>query len=128
MNYCLSVLFFSFAILQYNDSDFYIWIPIYLSVSVLCFLAARKKFYPRTYYVVTAIYFLYAVWKFLQTDGVLSWELEHEGENLAQSMEAKKPWIENTREFFGLVISIFSILLNLAWYYANKNTRTTHSN
>ena len=38
-------IFILFAVVQYNDPDPYLWVPIYLFPAVLCFLAAREKFY-----------------------------------------------------------------------------------
>jgi hypothetical protein len=51
-------------------------------------------------------------------DGVLDWFSKHNVENIAQTMESDKPWIEETREFFGLVILIVVLLIN--YIYARK--------
>jgi len=37
-----------------------------------------------------------------------------------QTMKAEKPWIEDTREFGGLVILIFVLMVN--FQYAKKNS------
>jgi hypothetical protein len=47
--------------------------------------------------------------------GVLNWIEEHQAENIVQSMKATKPWIEETREFFGLLILIFALVINMIW-------------
>jgi hypothetical protein len=39
-------------------------------------------------------------------------------------MQALKPWIEETREFFGLVILIFVLLINLIWLSKNKKVNS----
>ena len=41
----ISLLFLFFSYLQYNDSDNYIWISIYCSVSILVFLNERLSMY-----------------------------------------------------------------------------------
>jgi hypothetical protein len=46
---------------------------------------------------------------------VLNWAGEHHSENIAQSMKAAKPWIEETREFFGLVIVMSVLVINMFW-------------
>jgi hypothetical protein len=47
--------------------------------------------------------------------GVLNWAGEHHSENIVQSMKAEKPWIEETREFFGLVIVMAVLVINMLW-------------
>jgi hypothetical protein len=47
---------------------------------------------------------------------VLAWAQEHDAENIAQSMKATKPWIEQTREFFGLLILCVALVSNMIWY------------
>jgi len=112
------VLFVIFAGLQYNDPDPYIWIPIYLYAAVLCYLAARNRFYPRLMLVGVAVYALYGVYLFFTKDGVVDWVTQHHAENIAGQMKASTPWIEETREFFGLCIVMFALLVN--YFYARR--------
>jgi hypothetical protein len=116
VNVIFFVLFLISAALQYNDPDPYIWIPIYLYAAVLCFYAFRSRYFPKAYIAGIIVYAILAVPRFLDNDGVLSWMNEHNSENLAQSMKASKPYIENAREFFGLLILIISLLANLIYY------------
>ena len=44
-NYILAILFLFFAAVQYNDPDPIIWISIYSYASLMCFLAAKGKYY-----------------------------------------------------------------------------------
>ena len=111
-NIVCSFLFLVAAILQYNDPDPYIWIPIYLYSAILCFLAARRKYYPALYIVGVILFALYAIYLFFEPDGVLNWLEEHDAENIVQTMKAQKPWIEATREFFGLILLIIALLIN----------------
>ncbi|WP_153797698.1 transmembrane 220 family protein [Foetidibacter luteolus] len=120
-NYCFFFLFVLFAAVQYNDPDPYIWVPIYLYSAALCFLAARRHFYPKAYAVGVIVYVLYALWLFFDKTGVLDWATEHKAENIAQSMKATKPWIEETREFFGLLILI--AVLGYNWRYYLKRVK-----
>ena len=112
-NIIFSVLFVISAVLQYNDPDPYLWIPLYLYGAWLCFKAFRNQFDIKLYWIGLAVYLSYAVFLFFDKTGVLSWAFEHDAENIAQSMKAAKPWIEETREFFGLLILVGALLTNM---------------
>jgi len=116
LNVIFCVLFVLSAGLQYNDPDPLIWITIYLFSAVLCYQALRNKYYPKVYLFVITAYSAYAIFLLFDKTGVLTWALEHDAENIAQSMKASSPWIEETREFFGLVILIIALGVNLAHY------------
>ena len=108
-------IFIFSAALQYNDPDPYIWVPIYLYGAYLCYQAIHKKYNPVLYIIGLVIYIGYAVYLFFDKQGVLSWFGEHNAESITQSMKATKPWIEETREFGGLLILIVVLLINMAW-------------
>jgi phage-related holin len=116
--FCL--VFIVFAALQYNDPDPYVWIPIYMYTSVLCWLAFRSKFYPRAYMFGVVAYALYAVYKVFDQNGLIDWIAKHNAEDIAATMKAEKPWIEESREFFGLVILIVVLLIDYV-YARRKN-------
>ncbi len=110
-----------FAALQYNDPDPYLWMPIYLFAALCCGLASKNKFYPKAYMVGIAMYFLYALFLFFKKEGVLDWATQHQAQNIAATMQADKPWIEQTREFFGLVIVMAIFLMD--YFHAKKRTQ-----
>ena len=116
--FCL--VFIASAVLQYNDPDPYLWIPIYLYGAVLCWLAFRNKFYPGAYLLGIVLYTIYAVYKVFDKNGVLDWINKHRAENIAETMKAEKPWIEESREFFGLVILIIVLLINYIYTKRRK--------
>lgn len=109
------VLFLFSAAVQYNDPDPYLWIPLYLFGALICYLALRKRFVPALYIIGWVVYIPYAVFLFFDKHGVLSWWSKHDAENIAQSMKATKPWIEETREFIGLMLLIIVLLINWLW-------------
>ena len=117
-NIIFCLLFIIFAALQYNDPDPYVWMPIYMYSVVLCWLAFRNKFYPKAYLIGIIIYAVYAIGLFFWKDGVWDWMTRHQAEDIAATMKAEKPWIEETREFFGLVTLIVVLLIN--YFYARK--------
>ena len=69
-NLIFCLLFVISAVLQYNDPDPYIWIPIYMYGAVLCWLAFRNKFYPKAYLVGIIVYLVYAIGLFFWKNGV----------------------------------------------------------
>lgn len=118
-NLSFVLIFILFAGLQYNDPDPYIWMPVYLYAAVFCYLAFRGRFYPNWYWAGIAVYFGYAVYLFFTKDGIVDWVSDHHAESITESMKATKPWIEETREFFGLVILMAVLGANLI-YAARK--------
>ena len=114
-------VFIVFAALQYNDPDPYIWIPIYLYTAVLCWLAAKKRYYIKAYLFGIIAYTLYAGYKVFEANGLLEWIGKHHAENIAETMKAEQPWIEESREFFGLVILITVLAIN--YFVAVKKRR-----
>jgi hypothetical protein len=115
------ILFVVSAVLQYNDPDPYLWVPIYLFAAWLCYLAVQKKYPAVLYFIGLAFYSGYAVLLLFDKNGVLNWLTEHNAENIAQSMKATRPWIEVAREFFGLLIIIAVLVVNLIWMKKQKN-------
>lgn len=111
-NLIFCILFVLFAVLQYNDPDPYLWIPLYLYAAILCWLAFKKQYLPKAYLFGITIYLVYAVYLVFTKDGVIDWYEEHSAENLVQTMKAEKPWIEDTREFGGLLILIVVLIIN----------------
>ena len=111
-NLAFCIFFILFAALQYNDVDFYVWIPVYMYGAVLCWLAFRNKFYPKLYLVGIVVYAIYALYKVFDENGVRDWIIKHQAEDITGSMKATQPWIEETREFFGLAILITVLLID----------------
>jgi hypothetical protein len=113
-------IFILFAVVQYNDPDPYLWVPIYLFPAVLCFLAAREKFYKNAYTGGFIFFSLYAVYKLLDQNGVIDWMRFHDAANIAATMKAEQPWIEESREFFGLVIILIVLFINYKKFIKSK--------
>ncbi len=122
-NILFSILFIISAGLQYNDPDPYLWIPIYLYGAFLCFQAAKRVHYPKAYLAGIFFYSIYGIYLFFDKYGVWTWATEHRAENIASSMKASAPWIEETREFFGLLILILVLLINYLVYKRRIRSR-----
>jgi hypothetical protein len=122
-NLLFCFIFILFAALQYNDPDPYLWVPIYLYTAVLCWLAFRSRYYPSAYIAGIVVYTLYAVYKIFDANGLIDWITKHNAQNIAETMKAERPWIEESREFFGLVILIAVLLVD--YFYARKRLSKT---
>ena len=120
-NIFFCIVFILFAAVQYNDPDPYVWMPIYLYTAILCWLAFRNKYFPGAYLLGIAAYAAYAIYKFFDQNGVWDWMTKHHATNIAGTMKAEQPWIEETREFFGLVILIVVLLID--YLYAKRKAR-----
>ena|ERR1700712_1066700 len=114
-NWIFVLLFVLFAALQYNDPDPYLWMPIYLYAAVLCWLATRGIFPKTAYLIGFTVYGVYAIYKAFDENGLVDWIRRHHAENIAGTMKAETPWVEETREFFGLVIIIIVLAVNYKW-------------
>jgi hypothetical protein len=115
LNIVFIIVFVISAALQYNDPDPYIWIPLYLFGAWLCYNGIRKNYKPWLYILALFIYVNYALFLFFDRNGVLSWLKDHDAENIVQTMKAAKPWIEETREFGGLLILIVASVVNIIY-------------
>ena len=120
-NFFFVFVFIVFAGLQYNDPDPYIWMPLYLYAALLCWLAVKKKFNPKAYWLGFAVYSGYAVYKIFDKNGLADWITKHHAQNIAATMKAETPWVEESREFFGLVIMI--VILAINYFYLKKYQR-----
>ena len=117
INILFCILFVISAALQYNDPDPYVWVPIYLYGAWLCFEYSRQKYYPKLYLLGIFVYLIYAAFLFFDKTGVINWYEDHQAENIAMSMKASKPWIEETREFGGLLILVVVLVVD---YFASR--------
>jgi hypothetical protein len=108
--FCLA--FAAFAYVNLNDKDAWIWVSIYMIASILCGFAAFQKYFPIVYLVAIAFYLLYAIRLFFAKDGVKDWIVKYRTPSIVESMQATKPYIEQTREFFGLLIISAALAIN----------------
>ncbi len=117
----LFIVFFVFsAALQYNDPDPLVWMSIYIYGAYLCYMATKQQYNPMLYLVGLAVYISYDLYLLVDAAGVISWLTEHGGESLVKTMKADKPWIEETREFFGLMILVMVLSVNMIWLSRRK--------
>lgn len=112
--FCLAFLWFAY--LNLNDPDAWLWVSIYLFAALCCGAALFGYYFPVAYLVAIAFYLAYAIQRFFAKDGVWDWITKYRMQNIAATMQATKPWIENTREFFGLLIVAGALFINYFVY------------
>jgi hypothetical protein len=112
LNLFFCVAFIAFAYVNLNDPDSVLWVSIYMIAAVCCGLAAFQKYFPVVYLIAIAFYLVYAIKLFFAKDGVRDWIMKYNRQSLVESMQATKPYIEKTREFFGLLIISAALAMN----------------
>ncbi len=112
LNSIFCLFFLAFAWVNLNDSDSWLWVPIYMVASILCGIAGFDLYFPLVYLFFIAFYLIYALILFFGKDGVRDWITKYHTPSITESMKATKPYIEKTREFFGLLIISAALALN----------------
>jgi len=112
LNAVFCIAFILFAYVNLNDNDSWLWVPIYMVAAICCGFAIFNHFYPRIYLGAISFYLIYAIILFFAKDGVRDWILKYRRPSLVESMQASKPYIEKTREFFGLLIISAALAIN----------------
>ena len=111
VNLLLALMFVVFAFLQINDPDPVIWILIYGAMAVVCILAAFKVYSK----IALAIMLLGLVaYSFVFIDGVMEWFAQPDKSVLFDDvMKMEYPYIEESREFLGLLICAVVLIVHL---------------
>ncbi len=111
----IGVIFGFFALLQYNDPDFYIWIPVY---SVISYLAFSKAFGRPQAKIAFYVAITMGICMITYIPSVIDW-VNIGMPDIAGSMKTESTHIELIREFFGL----FLCLSTAIYYVINANKK-----
>ncbi len=120
LNLVFCIAFLGFAWVNLNDPDAWLWVSIYMAVTICCGLFVFRLYYPHVYLFLILFYLIYAVILFFKPDGVRDWIVKYRRPSLVETMQATKPYIEQTREFFGLLIISGALIID---YLAVLNSR-----
>ena len=104
----IGLLFLSFAIVQYNDPDPWEWIAMYGVISLTGFFSAFG-IYNRWF-----AYFLLVVsliWMIFLFPGLWQWIMYEPVDALIYDMSPEKMYIEDSREFLGLLMGLIAVFL-----------------
>lgn len=110
INYILFVVFTIFAFLQINDPDGRLWFAIYLVVAGVCLLNNFIDVPKQLIILIVVLLLAYSAFhlslfiEYLQTEN----KKEIFGE-----MVYKKPYLEGSREFLGLLMAALGVLYQL---------------
>lgn len=118
MHKIIALLFIIFAAVQYNDPDFYIWVPLYGVIAIVAIMWDRGWRNKKVLFALSLMFFLGMCF---YIPDVIYWVLEGTP-SIAGSMKAESPFIEFVREFFGLGICLTALTLYLRAALKNKAT------
>ena len=111
VNLLLAVMFLAFAFLQINDPDPLIWILIYGAMAVVCVMAAFRSY---SWPLMIALLVCYIVYSFFYFNGVVEWWGQDDKSALFDDIaKMEHPYIEESREFLGLMICIIVLTLQM---------------
>jgi hypothetical protein len=111
INFFLAFMFLVFAFVQVNDPDPLLWILIYGNMAVLCVLAMFKM---RFFYWIIASLAGYSIYAVLLAGSAWEWFLSPDRSLLFDDIaKMQNIYIEETREFLGLLICIVVAIYHL---------------
>jgi hypothetical protein len=122
IQYFLGALFILFAVVQYNDPDPFLWIVIYGIVGIVCVLKGLGWFPKSTVMLFLIAMVLYTL---LHLPYVVEWLTIENSGDLISGMSDDKPYIEGTREFFGLLMA--DITLAYLLFFKKKSSELRKS-
>jgi hypothetical protein len=104
-------MFIVFAFLQLNDPDPFHWILIYGAMAVVCVMAAFR-FYPRKFMIGLLIF--YILYSIVFLPGIREWMAQENKSELFDDLaKMQHPYIEESREFLGLMICVIILVIQL---------------
>lgn len=122
VNLLLAVMFMAFAFVQINDPDPVLWIIIYGAMAAICIMAAFR-FYLRPF--IIGLLVAYVAYSLMFFNGVIEWLKQDDKSVLFDDiMKMQHPFIEESREFLGLMICIIVLVIHLVLSYRSQSART----
>jgi len=118
-NIVFAILFLGFAALQYNDPDALVWISIYMAMFAVCLLAFKQRNYKMLNVTLALVYLGYAA--ILSPALRTWWQSEDRGLLFDDLAKMQFPYIEETREFLGLLICLGVLAIN-HFVFAKKSS------
>ena len=96
----IAVIFLLFAVVQINDGDAVKWVPPYLLITYVAFNSYRGR-----HFLIgsAALLIFYLIWMSTYLPHMRSW-ISDGLPSITESMKADSPFIELSREFFGLLL------------------------
>lgn len=118
INFLLALMFLVFAFLQVNDPDPALWILIYGAMSVVCMMAIFESYNRK---LLVALMMLFSVYCYFLWPGISEWLRQEDKSVLFDDvMKMEHLYIEESREFLGLIISMVVVLFYIIRSYRSK--------
>jgi hypothetical protein len=110
-NLILAAMFLLFAFAQINDPDPLLWIAIYGVMAIVCIMAAFRYYIKPLLWVLLAGFLVYMV---ILWPGLNEWlRQEDKGVLFDEGMKMQFMYIEESREFLGLLICVIVLLVQV---------------
>ena len=104
----LALMFLVFALLQYNDPDPGMWMLVYGAMCFVCLASAFNRFSLGLMIPMAGGYLILSA---LHVDGMLEWLKSPNRKRLFDDVaKMQYPYIEEAREFLGLLICVVVLL------------------
>ena len=110
INVILFVAFALFAALQLNDPDPIHWVLIYSAVAIISLVANYSNMPKAIIWILILGLLIYAGTHFMY---FMDWLQIEDKEEIFGEMVYKKPYLEGTREFLGLILAAFALIFQL---------------
>ena len=110
-----TLILFSFAALQLNDPDPFIWVGFYSICALVPLLLLFERFLPSHQLLRPLLWLsllLCSVQLLIAAPGAFSYWQHSADEALMQAMSPSKPYIETAREFLGALIALLLVALS----------------
>lgn len=106
----LLIVFGLFAFWQVNDVDPGLWVTVYGLVALISLLRLFNV-YSRPITILLMIIFL--IYSFWYIGGVIDWLGSPDKGAVFGTMNPEQPYIEETREFLGLILAFLGLLFHV---------------
>lgn len=97
-----ALIFFVFAFLQFNDPDPIFWICTYSLAAIASLLRVFGTYHKKMFMGITVFLLLASLF---YVPGFIEYLFQPNKSDIVDGMIRKKPYIEETREFIGLLLA-----------------------
>lgn len=109
LNGILASLFIYFAIVQFNDPDPVLWVLVYVFTALVCIQGIMGR--SRSYFLIVGMITFVAL-AATRFGGMIEWVQAGQQSEIFGEMTGDRPYVEETREFFGLIIALATVVFN----------------
>lgn len=108
--FLFGITLFGFSSLQFNDPDPIVWVSFYVICALVPSLLIFNKFYRPLFWLAVVICCIETI---NSAPGAYQYYLHMAEEPLMQGMNPQKPYIEECREFLGVLIALGLVIISV---------------